>query len=150
MDLKEPITQLIVQFRIHGHGSIRDLDFRHQVEDELRAALQEHDLGMVDGGTSAAAASMSSPSSTPTAGRPLGPLFAPSSSTWSCCSEQSWPGKSKTVSPKSCGPSTTARSSTFGKSRTTIWHEWLPMNCRAAFGSLPTRLGSPWTSLAYR
>ena len=50
MDLKEPITQLIVQFRIHGHGSIRDLDFRHQVEDELRAALQEHDLGMVDGG----------------------------------------------------------------------------------------------------
>jgi hypothetical protein len=50
VDLKEPITQLIVQFRIHGHGSIRDLDFRHQVEDELRVALQEHDLGMVDGG----------------------------------------------------------------------------------------------------
>jgi hypothetical protein len=50
VDLKEPVTQLIVQFRIHGHGSIRDLDFRHQVEDELRAALQEHDLGIVDGG----------------------------------------------------------------------------------------------------
>jgi hypothetical protein len=50
VDLKEPVTQLIVQFRIHGHGSIRDLDFRHQVEDQLRAALQEHDLGMVDGG----------------------------------------------------------------------------------------------------
>jgi hypothetical protein len=50
VDLKEPVTQLIVQFRIHGHGSIRDLDFRHQVEDDLRAALQEHDLGIVDGG----------------------------------------------------------------------------------------------------
>lgn len=50
MDLKEPVTQLIVQFRIHGHGSIRDLDFRHQVEDELRAALEEHELGIVDGG----------------------------------------------------------------------------------------------------
>jgi hypothetical protein len=50
VDLEEPVTQLIVQFRVHGHGSVRDLDFRHYVEDALRAALQEGDLGMVDGG----------------------------------------------------------------------------------------------------
>jgi hypothetical protein len=50
VDLKEPVTQLIVQFRIHGHGSVRDLDFRHHVEDVLQTALQEDDLGMVDGG----------------------------------------------------------------------------------------------------
>jgi hypothetical protein len=50
VDLDEPVTQLIVQFRIHGHGSIRDLDFRHHLEDVLQAALQQDDLGMVDGG----------------------------------------------------------------------------------------------------
>jgi hypothetical protein len=50
VDLEGPITQLIVQLRIQGHGSIHDLDFRHHLEDVLGAALQEHDLGIVDGG----------------------------------------------------------------------------------------------------
>jgi hypothetical protein len=50
VDLNTAVTQLIVQFPIHGHGSIRDLDFRHHLEDVLEAALLEDDLGMIDGG----------------------------------------------------------------------------------------------------
>ena len=46
----EAFTQLVVQFPIQGHGTVEDLDFRHQVEEILDQALRGARLGHVDGG----------------------------------------------------------------------------------------------------
>jgi hypothetical protein len=46
----EAFTQLVVQFSIRGHGTVEDLDFRHQVEDILDQALRGARLGHIDGG----------------------------------------------------------------------------------------------------
>ena len=46
----EAFTQLVVQFPIRGHGTVEDLDFRHQVEDILDQALRSARLGHIDGG----------------------------------------------------------------------------------------------------
>lgn len=46
----EAFTQLVVQFSIRGHGTVDDLDLRHQVEDILDQALRSARLGHVDGG----------------------------------------------------------------------------------------------------
>jgi len=48
--LDQPFTQLVVQFPIRGHGTVEDLDFRHQLEALLDQALRGAGLGWVDGG----------------------------------------------------------------------------------------------------